>query len=757
MLHRCRICADILSGKDRRFVRRVESCESAMREVAVTFDHVWKSYPSYYKVTGGIKSFLFHMGSALRELRQRSFALEDMNLEIFKGENFGFVGRNGAGKSTTLGLIAGVLSPDRGVVTVKGRVSPLLELGAGFHPELTGRENILLNGVLMGLTRAEVREQLEQIIEFSGLESFIDQPVRTYSSGMFSKLGFAVVANLKPEILLLDEILSVGDIAFARKCEDTFEAFRSNPEVTIVLVSHGLDSVARICDRAAWVDDKTIRMVGPAADVVQAYTAAHSPKSTVSADIAPLPPHVWAGRAVLDCSNGPARLNIATTWSAPGLRVKLSLHSGDPDVAVQQWECPPQPTNLYFSGSDWVLAPMQNDEEQGTPYPSLLSQTGEWESTKPLTLRLEAVDDNGLHSPPTWLAVVPSDEAARKWEAHRGRIFQRYGDTLECPAPLWPENLTLRIVSRNTFTRDAVGNFALGVAGLASRAGLPVRMYAYVTCHELAGIVAPLGDLRAETNSADTVFYNWSIEDEFLPQIAALQCRKVLYFHNVTPGDWFREYNPEFADVLDRSRGQFSFFGSFDAVLANSEFSLSEITPYLSEGVAAQACAPCVDPFRLSRIDPAPVSLPSSKAIWLWVGRMAPHKRPETAITMFKKHLEDAPEDLLVMVGGGRTEFPSYAERIKGELDALSGEMQQRIVFLSELSDGEMAWLYRNSDTLLCTSGHEGFCLPIMEARIFDLQVNALSQPAIDHTLKIPLEKLSPIVPILESLRRDVK
>ena len=242
-----------------------------MTEPAVSFQNVYKSYPSYNRISGGIKNFLFHFPQAVRELRQRRTVLEDVSFEIQKGETFGFIGRNGAGKSTTLGLIAGVLSPERGKVRVNGRVSPLLELGAGFHPELTGRENILLNGVLLGLTKAEVQDCEEAIIEFSELGDFIDQPVRTYSSGMYAKLGFSVIATLKPEILLVDEILSVGDIAFNRKCEKKFEEFRSNKDVTIIIVSHCFETVGKLCDRAAWVENKMVKMVGPTNNVIKEY------------------------------------------------------------------------------------------------------------------------------------------------------------------------------------------------------------------------------------------------------------------------------------------------------------------------------------------------------------------------------------------------------------------------------------------------------------------------------------------------------
>lgn len=242
-----------------------------MTNEIVIFDSVQKSYPSYYHLTGGIKSFLFHLPSAIRELRSRRIVLDNVSLTIHRGETFGFIGKNGAGKSTLLGLIAGVLRPEKGRVITQGRVSPLLELGAGFHPELTGRENILLNGVLLGLRKEEVHRHFDEIVEFSGLEEFIDQPIRTYSSGMFAKLGFSVVAHLKPEILLVDEILSVGDIAFAQKCEKRIEELRKNKNVTIILVSHTMASVGKICDRAAWIDSGHVRMLGDAKQVVDSY------------------------------------------------------------------------------------------------------------------------------------------------------------------------------------------------------------------------------------------------------------------------------------------------------------------------------------------------------------------------------------------------------------------------------------------------------------------------------------------------------
>jgi len=244
-----------------------------MNGPAIVFDSVSKSYPLYHHIVGGIKNFLFHLPTAVSSMRNSSFeALRDLSFEVRRGEALGIIGRNGAGKSTLLGLIAGVLKPTSGKVVVNGRISPLLELGGGFHPELTGRENIILNGVLLGMTRAEVKSRMTEIIEFSELGEFINQPIRTYSSGMFARLGFSVVANLDPEILLIDEILAVGDQDFQEKCINKMMDFR-RCGVTMVFVSHSMKDVEKVCDRAIWIENHSIKAVGNSAEVVRIYSS----------------------------------------------------------------------------------------------------------------------------------------------------------------------------------------------------------------------------------------------------------------------------------------------------------------------------------------------------------------------------------------------------------------------------------------------------------------------------------------------------
>jgi lipopolysaccharide transport system ATP-binding protein len=207
------------------------------------------------------------------------WALRDVNFSIYAGEAVGIIGENGSGKSTTLKLISRILEPTAGGVSVRGKVSALLELGTGFHPELTGRENIFLNGSLLGLSRKEMAARYDTIVDFSEIGEFIDTPIKHYSSGMVMRLGFAVAINVDPDILLTDEVLAVGDEAFQRKCLDYISMLRRRG-VTIVFVSHALDAVRSLCSRAIWLDHGRMIADGPAGEVVDRYLAYENEKHT---------------------------------------------------------------------------------------------------------------------------------------------------------------------------------------------------------------------------------------------------------------------------------------------------------------------------------------------------------------------------------------------------------------------------------------------------------------------------------------------
>jgi lipopolysaccharide transport system ATP-binding protein len=220
----------------------------------------------------GLKYRILHFAQYLRDRRsRRAFtALDGVTFEVRHGECLGVIGRNGSGKSTTLGLMAGVYPPTSGTVTVSGRVSPLLELGAGFHPDLTGEENLLLNGTILGLTREQVIAKRDAIIDFADLGDFIRRPLRTYSTGMVARLGFSVVVHLDPEILLIDEVLAVGDEAFQAKCMKKMASFRESG-TTMVFVSHDMESVEKLCDRVVLLDGGKDVATGPPREVIAEY------------------------------------------------------------------------------------------------------------------------------------------------------------------------------------------------------------------------------------------------------------------------------------------------------------------------------------------------------------------------------------------------------------------------------------------------------------------------------------------------------
>ena len=240
-------------------------------QTAVRLENVSVRYRVPHERIGTFKEY------AIRALQRRVknsefWALRGVNLDVYQGEVLGIIGRNGAGKSTLLKVVARVLRPTEGRVRIRGRVAPLLEFQAGFHPELTGRENVYLNGTLLGSTRREMELKFERIVDFAELREFIDAPLRTYSSGMVARLGFAIATDVQPDILIVDEVLSVGDEGFRRKSSQRIERFREQA-TTILLVTHNPDTLRTLCTRAVWLDHGVMVVNGTPEDVVSAYLA----------------------------------------------------------------------------------------------------------------------------------------------------------------------------------------------------------------------------------------------------------------------------------------------------------------------------------------------------------------------------------------------------------------------------------------------------------------------------------------------------
>lgn len=238
-----------------------------MSDIAVRVDSVSKSFRMYQERNQTIKSAVMRGRTSVHE---DFWALRDVSFDVPVGSTFGLIGSNGSGKSTLLKCLANIYFPNKGSITHFGKIAAMLEVGSGFHTELSGRENIFLNGSILGMSKREITSKLDEIIDFSGVEKFIDQPVKNYSSGMYVRLGFAIAINVNPDILVVDEVLAVGDAEFQGKCFDKFRDLKKQGK-TVILVTHDMSSVKAMCDRAAWLNQGELVVAGPAETTIKAY------------------------------------------------------------------------------------------------------------------------------------------------------------------------------------------------------------------------------------------------------------------------------------------------------------------------------------------------------------------------------------------------------------------------------------------------------------------------------------------------------
>ena len=238
-----------------------------MSDIAVSVDHVTKNFRMYRERNQSLKSAIMRGRTSVHD---NFLALDDVSFDVPAGSTFGLIGSNGSGKSTLLKCLANIYYPNKGSITHFGKIAAMLEVGSGFHAELSGRENIVLNGSILGMSKKEVTRKFDEIVDFSGVEQFIDQPVKNYSSGMYVRLGFSIAINVDPDILVVDEVLAVGDAEFQEKCFRKFGDFRAAGK-TVILVSHSMETVQNMCDHAAWLSHGELQKVGPAESTIAAY------------------------------------------------------------------------------------------------------------------------------------------------------------------------------------------------------------------------------------------------------------------------------------------------------------------------------------------------------------------------------------------------------------------------------------------------------------------------------------------------------
>jgi ABC-type polysaccharide/polyol phosphate transport system ATPase subunit len=329
----------------------------------VVADHVSKKYRLYRERNASLKA------TVMRGRRSRVdvfWAVDDVSFEVTEGSTTGLIGENGSGKSTMLKCLAKILRPDKGAVSTTGKMSALLELGAGFHPELTGRENVFLNGAILGLKQKELVARFDDIVDFAGIGRFIDEPVKNYSSGMYVRLGFSVAINVEPDILLVDEVLAVGDEAFQRKCLERFAELKNNGK-TVIIVSHSMPSVINMCDHAIWFKKGHKMADGTPKDVVEAYTGSivlseHRPTETGDR---------WG--------SGEARIERVELIERSGMQV-TRIGSGEP-VTVRLWYTTSEPVarpvfTVSIKTLQGVVISAPSTRQDDTKIPEKLDGTG---------------------------------------------------------------------------------------------------------------------------------------------------------------------------------------------------------------------------------------------------------------------------------------------------------------------------------------------------------------------------------------------
>lgn len=353
------------------------------------------------------------------------WAVKDVSFNVPKGSVYGLVGHNGSGKSTMLKLISGIYRPTEGTIVSHGRLAALIELGAGFHPDMTGRENIALNGSILGLTRKEIAAATDQIIDFSGLREFINDPVKHYSSGMYVRLGFSVAVHMNPEILLVDEVLAVGDEEFQRKCFDHLSGLRKAGK-TIVVVSHGLGQLEGLCDEITWLDHGRVEKTGPTTDVIAAYLQrVNSEESAQSRQIAATrsTEHLEDGQLRITGAKilGPNGEDINHAETGTTMKIQIALHANmptpGPNVRIAfQHETGPLVTMISNHRHDTDLGTLDGDHTVTATLDNTPFLPGRYR------LHIDVFDDTGTRTLDTWNEVLEFPVRSVRGEIGQGFV-----------------------------------------------------------------------------------------------------------------------------------------------------------------------------------------------------------------------------------------------------------------------------------------------------------------------------------------------
>lgn len=436
-----------------------------------------------------------------------------------------------------------------------------------------------------------------------------------------------------------------------------------------------------------------------------------------------LPIHLHIGNPQITFSDGVAVVT-PNIFDKRHLGVRFTLRTADGKL-VQEWEIPDdRPFILVLKNNYLTCSDAEKNEIPGKfSQSTYLDDLYTWYIVE---MRITDPQTGVYHAP--YAVLFPTDASFSAWKKISSN-FLKNNDSSN-------NKSIVHIYSRNISKHDAVGNHTLALSSFLQGCDFNVQMHAHDFSLNFAGLIRSPEVFFHSSESSATLFYQYSITDNFFPFFCSCAAkRKILYYHNVTPGFWFSSCFPEFAELLDAAVTQYPLFSQFDAVIANSQFSLDQIRPYLRPDAETLVFPPY---FSLSRVQGAEEPVPaefSARHALLWVGRITPHKRPELALRIADELVRSGVDISLTFVGGGRYDFPAFAQHLQACLEDLDPRTRERIRFLEGLTDEQLTWLYRHSDLLLCTSAHEGYCMPLAEAAACGLPVAAMPQPAVLETL----------------------
>ena len=441
----------------------------------------------------------------------------------------------------------------------------------------------------------------------------------------------------------------------------------------------------------------------------------------------PPPIHIHAGQSIFHCIDGKVHITPELIYKKK-LQIFLTLYNQGKQAS---WKfASGQQVTLHNCTTDPILF-----QEDGMKIDEVCLPDGAKNLAQPspkpwsiLRLYVEDPDPSVYAWHVSYAVLLHNTSAKTAWDqfVSLNKSNKRHG-TKKIPPNIY-------IIARNIMLNDAVGNFCIELAAFLGKYGYQTTLFAHDFSPELAGRVHSLFQIPQADGEA--IFYNYSITDSFFPYLADIHAeKKILYYHNVTPGHWFSSCFPQYGQHLDYAQSQYPLFSAFDTVIANSDFSLEQISPYLRKDAVLSIFPPYFSLKPQTVKEAVPTHPLENRYSLLWVGRIAPHKRPDLALKIFDELVKSGVDASLTFVGGGRYDFPSFAEHIDACLAALPAEAQSRVQFMQNISDEQLAGLYNHSDLLLCTSAHEGYCMPLAEAAACNLPVAAMPQPAVLETL----------------------